>query len=152
MSAKFIIRDGTTNGAIENAAINLSFTANGISSGIVNTDFNGEGLVPINNNGEYMVKVSAENYIDFEKNFTIDCSLSQCDLCNKIVPISLSPPIQQGEARVIMNWAQIPKDLDLHILQVNSTSKDECRVNYSNKNCSAGFFLNEHKWWTVYIF
>jgi len=57
--------------------------------------------------------------------------------------LSLTPALNSSEQlRVVMNWGRLPSDLDLHTIQIDKTTSQECETWYSCKTCCSGISLD----------
>lgn len=112
------ITDANGNYLLENVPVGLlaaDFTSDVISGGspltVHFTDKSAEG--------DQVVSASAENFISYENRhirMEADGSVN--------VDISLSPVLQEGEYRIVLNWSSSPSDLDSHLLtpEIEGTS------------------------------
>lgn len=120
--------DGTQNVLAHNA------TADG-DDGIIR--------VPISSNGKYSIKVTSEGHIQDSTEITVNCDLSQCGQCSPKVLVSLSPELPIGSARILLNWAEKPEDLDLYTYQINTEDTAQvCTTDYMNKSNCTGVNLD----------
>ncbi len=78
--------------------------------------------------GEYIINVSAEGYI--EENFEIDVN-SWENNSGREIPIS--PELKAGEIRIVLTWNDTPRDLDSYLEGVSSTGSN-VYVSYRNKS------------------
>jgi len=96
-----------------------SYTITDIPTSIIAANFSAEPLAgkapllvhftDLSSVGSYTLTVSASDYMGTESILTFSESE------DKYLEISLSPVIKPGEMRLILNWGNQPKDLDLHL-------------------------------------
>ena len=56
--------------------------------------------------------------------------------------ISISPVMERGDLRIIMNWNKDPRDLDLHSVQIDTETRATCRTFFRRKDSCTGVFLD----------
>lgn len=59
--------------------------------------------------GDYIIRASATGYVTSEKSITIAFNVSQT------VNFALSPELNSGQYRIVLEWGQYPRDLDSHM-------------------------------------
>ncbi len=95
------------------------YTITDIPTSVISANFSAEPLAgkaplqvqftDLSSIGSYTLAVSATDYMGTESILTFSESE------DKYLEISLSPVIKPGEMRLILNWANQPRDLDLHL-------------------------------------
>merc|ERR1711890_137174 len=97
------------------------------------------GSVPITKNGEYLINVKADGYVRDQVYLTVTCDITRCSTCNPVTLVSLSPELERGDLRIIMNWDEKPTDLDIYTFQINTNDRRlTCLTNWNNKDGCQG--------------
>jgi len=78
-------------------------------------------------------------YQRFYANYVRDCIVLPTPQKTFLGQISLSPWLNPGNTRIVLNWGAKPKDLDsyLNVPSADPAQKD-CILNYQNKECNQG--------------
>jgi len=114
-----------------------------VSTG-ANTTAEGIVAIPINENGQFMINVRADGFIRDEAFLNVTCDITSCASCAPVKLMSLSPKLQGGELRVMMNWDEKPSDLDVFSFQTNINDRSEtCSTYYGNKKGCSGVTLDK---------
>ncbi|MBN1465360.1 VWA domain-containing protein [candidate division KSB1 bacterium] len=142
------VTDAITGVAIPNATISVAgrstttdsdgyYTLENIPTNMLSADFSGEprsGSAPLtvhftdlSSTVRQMLSASAEGYFDYESAVTLTPGEALT------VNISLSPVITESELRIVLNWGDVPRDLDSHLLVPGSAGGDPFQVYYSSK-------------------
>ena len=95
------------------------FSITGLNPGYVSADFTADklsGSKPLNVNfinlsvpGSHPYQISSTGYITQSGNIYVDAGKTYT------ISYSLSPVLQKGETRVVLNWGFNPRDLDAHL-------------------------------------
>jgi hypothetical protein len=129
---KMIARNSQTNDPVRNAVGNVSLSIEGrlVWSEII--FFNSKGIVsfPVPSNGQYNVSLIADGFITTHVEVVVDC-IADCIITEYVI---MSPHLEIGQTRIILNWQQShPQDIDLHVMAINKTDNNMCRIWYDNK-------------------
>ena len=130
---KMIVKDTTTNKALEGAQVTWSLeTYQGPVDlgGTHAVDSNGTILLPISSNGKYSATVTKPGYLTATSFHEVSVSMDQCPhlALSQLVP--LSPTLAPGCVRLSLIWGKEPADLDLYSFKVNSADTDERCLTY----------------------
>eukprot|EP00090_Calanus_glacialis_P046780 TRINITY_DN934_c0_g1_i4.p1 TRINITY_DN934_c0_g1~~TRINITY_DN934_c0_g1_i4.p1 ORF type:complete len:3509 (+),score=786.17 TRINITY_DN934_c0_g1_i4:1199-10528(+) len=99
-------------------------------------DGNGLTAVPIQSNGRYELKVSAAGYITDSDVIEVNCNINDCSSCGHEVYVSLSPMVDEGAARIMLGWGEMPNNWDLRSLQVKIADPTSTCVTSSEESCA----------------
>jgi hypothetical protein len=76
-------------------------------------------------------------YPKFYTNFIQDCVVLPKPQKTFLGQISLSPWLNPGNTRIVLNWGSTPKDLDSYLHVPNADpAKKECTISYKVKKCN----------------
>jgi len=135
-------RDGVTNDPIISAEARLLLQDDDVGP-IVNGDHAGMLLVPVPGSGLYRVNVTAPSHIPDLSEVAVSCEdPKSCDRCAPSLLVSLSPHLEPGRARLLLNWASLPKDLDLYSWQLPDRHGSGCLTSWRAKERCRGARLD----------
>merc|ERR1739845_60253 len=61
--------------------------------------------------------------------------MAECGSCNPTHLAPLSPVLHEGELRMVLNWAEKPKDFDIYVMRRNSMNwNQKCMTYYAKKS------------------
>ena len=152
-SFTFIASDGSLNS--NEAVVNINVTGIlGTIQGTVTNALNGTSIsdvtVIINNleaitddngmytiyteliNGDYQVNTSSESFCPYLGFFEIPANY---ELANYTYNFSLSPIPEAGQIRMVLNWGELPSDLDSH-LKTPEIEGQEHHIYFANRGSS----------------
>ena len=126
---------GTIQGTVTNA-INGSLVSDvivNINNSETITDANGYYIIYTNlEPGEYMVNGSSNSFCPYNGSFQI---LDDFSLDSITFNFSLSPIPEAGETRMVLNWGELPSDLDSH-LKTPPIEGQNYHIYYGNRGSS----------------
>jgi len=89
----------------------------------------------IKRNGRYVVRVEAEGYMTARKEYTVNCRMTECGACEPTLLVALSPTLNPGELRMVLSWAEKPRDLDIYVMRRNVREwSTTCTTNYQRRS------------------
>ena len=116
---KIAVHDVLTNADVTSSSASIvvkegsnEFTvANGLSlaDGYIST--------PISRNGVYNIRIDAEGYVSTREEYTVSCEINDCRSCQATFLVPLSSNLNAGELRMVLGWAEKPKDLDIYVFR-----------------------------------
>ncbi|MBN1561427.1 VWA domain-containing protein, partial [candidate division KSB1 bacterium] len=142
------VTDATTGVAIANATISIAgkstttdsdgrYVLEGIPTNVLSANFSGEprsGVAPLtvtftdlSSTTWQILTASADGYFEYESTITLAPGETST------VNISLSPIITDSELRIVLNWGDTPRDLDVHLLVPSVDGSVPYQVYYSSK-------------------
>jgi uncharacterized protein YfaP (DUF2135 family) len=144
------VKNGLNNSIVTGATVTLFLRTTTGGDGQVSlsrvgsASSNSQGLVsfPIYSSGLYSVEVTRQGYIIDKTTFTINCNVTDGAGCTPTRLVSLSPLLPRGDLRVMMNWDELPSDLDIYSVQVETDSLATCTTNYQDKQGCRGASLD----------
>jgi len=75
-------------------------------------------------------------HINFYTVFVPDCDI-EARKGLELGDIAMSPVLNPGDSRIVLNWGSRPKDLDSYLTVPHSDpAKPDCVINYKNKICN----------------
>jgi len=108
---------------------------NVVADGVALDNATGVLTVPITKNGHYIVKIESDGYISNQEDYTVDCNMAECGSCNPTHLAPLSPVLHEGELRMVLNWAEKPKDFDIYVMRRNNMNwNQKCMTYYAKKS------------------
>ena len=123
------VLDALTNQGIDRADLVAVFGSDQETSILSQTDLAGLGSIYVTKVGGYMIAAGKEGYTETLR--YIHMSSKHLSLHTAM---SISSGLSAGSLRLILNWNASPKDMDLHVLQVNSNNGlDTCVVYWANR-------------------
>merc|ERR1719300_1829416 len=134
-----ITKNAINNGAVAN--VQVDYTISNQTQDTIVTDSNGQGeiyprmdLLP----GLMVLTASLEGF----STAVVEVQISE-QPSSQSVTISLSPVLDpHTQMRLVMNWGHLPRDLDLHVLQIPRNSGATCETYYNDKNGCPGLWLD----------
>jgi hypothetical protein len=72
-------------------------------------------------------------HVNFYTTFIKNCDITSQGL--QLGDVALSPVLNPGDSRVVLEWGAKPKDLDSY-LTVPQGARPDCVINYKNKKCN----------------
>ena len=129
---KIIVKDTTTNEALEGAEITWSIETfqNLVKLGTFSADSNGTSMLPISSNGKYSAAITKPGYLSATLFHQVSVSLDQCPHFAPSQLVPLSPSLEPGCVRLSLIWGKEPADLDLYSFKVNSADTDDRCLTY----------------------
>ncbi len=122
---------------------NGNYCIENVPTDIVSANFFGEprsGPAPLtvqfndlSGTGSPTITASAENYSTFRS--TVSLSAGE----EKTLDISLSPGITDAEMRIVLNWGENPRDLDLHLLVPGDATHSPYHMYFDDKGEQESF-------------
>ena len=122
---------------------NGNYCIDNVPTDIISANFSGEprsGPAPLtvqfndlSGAGSPTITASADNYSTFRS--TVSLSSGE----EKTLDISLSPGITDAEMRIVLNWGENPRDLDLHVLVPGDATHSSSHVYFSDKGEQESF-------------
>merc|ERR1719369_1189268 len=144
---KIRVHNAVTNDPIPNANVDVHHirgSSESLVSTGVNTTTDGSVAIPIDADGQYVINVRAEGYIRDEAFLNVSCDIARCSSCEPTKLVSLSPHLQPGDLRVMMNWDERPSDLDIYSFQTNVEDRSQtCTTMYNKKVGCQGVTLDK---------
>jgi len=108
---------------------------NVVADGVSPDPETGVITVPITKNGHYVVKIESEGFISNQEDYTVNCEIADCGSCDPKHLAPLSPVLNEGELRMVLNWAEKPKDLDFYVMRRNNMNwNNKCTTYYAKKS------------------
>jgi len=96
------------------------------------TGEDGELLIPVTEDGLYSVQAQLENYVPERLNFSLYCDGVEGQ-CGTMVRITMLTFEEDGALRIKLNWDGLGRDLDIHLLQVETEEPREvCHTYWNN--------------------
>jgi len=93
-----------------------------VASGVVPEHGTGVVKVPITKNGHYIIRAEAEGFVPSREEYKVECEMNACGDCRLQLLVALSPSLAPGELRMVLGWADKPKDLDIYVMRRNINS------------------------------
>jgi len=130
------VKDAVKNTPIPNATVTAK---NGVYKVQGTTDTDGVVSLDVTVSGLYTATVKADGYVIGSRSAFVENS----KVYTTQAIVGLSPTLDAGSVRLILNWNKEPKDMDLHTLQVDKTTgKKSCHTFWKYKNrCEASGVL-----------
>jgi uncharacterized protein YfaP (DUF2135 family) len=140
------VHNALTNQPIKNATLDIHYIHDEYEE-LVASNFTTleDGLldVIIHANGKYAINVRADGYIHDRGVLNVTCDINDCSQCQPIKLFSLSPTLEQGSVRIVMNWDAKPTDLDIYTFQTDIEDRSQtCTTNYRNSDGCQGVTLD----------
>merc|ERR1719402_1198440 len=144
---KVRIHNAVTNDPILEARADVHYisgSSEDLVAGNVTTSEDGSVAINVRKAGEYLINVRAEGFVRDQAFLNVDCDIARCSSCQPVILLSLSPELERGNVRIIMNWDEKPSDLDIYTFQTNIDDRSQtCTTKYNNKNGCQGVTLDK---------
>ena len=98
--------DAETDEAVKDATINIK------NIGIFTTDTDGLVKFPLQNDGKYHFSFSKKGYIPADMTFEVVAGMIYFNR------FSVSKAMELGQIRIVLDWDESPRDLDIHLEKV----------------------------------
>jgi len=96
------------------------------------TGEDGELLIPVTEDGYYSLQAELENYVPERLNFSLHCEGVEGQ-CGTMVRVTMLGFEEDGALRIKLNWDGVGRDLDLHLLAVETEEPREvCQTYWNN--------------------
>ena len=131
MTLQIKVLNSENNSPVTSAYVSIT---NPDSSSLSAVQVNRLGIVefPSCQIGTFEVHVESDGFIKATE--TIEADSHYADITIQRL-VSISPKLEAGETRIIMNWGtESPRDVDLHVISVKKSDQSTCRTYFSNMN------------------
>lgn len=118
--------DAMTGNGLEGVSIILVKASTGKEAAETVTDVNGDFVIQAEG-GDYLLSFEMDGYVEEEINITVTNNLTVESGVK-----ALSPELENGEWRIVLEWNGEPRDLDAHLLT------NDYHVYFSNTNGQSG--------------
>jgi len=135
------VKEAASSFPVAGASVHVSLNDDSSYQELRQTDDNGVINLKLNQNGEYTVRVEDAAYIPAAEEVEISCS--DGDSCSVSTLLSPSRKMETGLIRLIMNWGEVPRDLDLYVFQVSKDNAfHRCITSTHSQDSCNGVSMN----------
>jgi len=136
------IRNSLNNEDIINSDVSVVYEEGinefAVASGVVPQPGTGIVKVPITKNGHYIIRAEAAGFVPSREEYNVNCEMGSCGECRLQMLVPLSPTLEPGELRMVLGWAEKPKDLDIYVMRRNVNNWGSSCLTYHGQRNGCG--------------
>ena len=132
VDADLTVVDSSTGSALEDVQLQVHRSGNPGYEFSLSTDSSGQATLSDIYAGEYVVSLEKDGYTD--RSVTVSLDSSSGSTATK--ELSLSQPLADGVAEIVLEWGENPDDLDSHLVKYDSSGNRVYQIAYWNKSPS----------------